>query len=90
VRHQQQEAGDRQAAVPDRGAIDAVEPLLNPRQRADQDQADRQKQDRLGTQQLPDVAPGRLTCRSRHDPQDHLGDRERRDRRRPDVSRDER
>ena len=64
VRRQQDQTGDRDAAMPDRGTVDPVEPLLDPGQRADEHQADRQQQDRLGAQQLPDVAPGGLARRA--------------------------
>ena len=64
VRRQQDQAGDRDAAMPDRGTVDPVEPLLDPGQRADEHQPDRQQQDRLGAQQLPDVAPGGLARRA--------------------------
>ena len=58
--------------MPDRGPVDPVEPLLDPRQRADEHEPDREQQDRLGAQQLPDVAarwaPRRAARRSRGRP----------------------
>ena len=70
VRGEQHEPEDGDAPVPDRGAVDAVEPLLDPGQRADQDQRDRQQQHRLRAEELPDVAAGvgarRLQQRPEH------------------------
>ena len=60
VRCEHHETGDRYAAMPDRCTVDPVEPLLHPRQRADQDETDRQQQNRLRAQKLSDVAPDRL------------------------------
>ena len=89
VRRQQDQAGDGDAAMPDRGTVDPVEPLLDPGQRADEHQPDRQQQDRLGAQQLPDVAPGGLAGGPRDDPQEGLSHDEDDDRRRPDLAGDE-
>ena len=89
VRSQQDQAGDRNTAMPDCRLVDPVEPFLHPRQRADQHEADRQEQDRLGAQQLPDVARGGLPGGPRDDPEDGLGEDEDADDRRPDLAGDE-
>ena len=89
VRSQQDQAGDRDAAMPDRGPVDPVEPLLHPGQRADEHEPDREEQDRLGAQQLPDIAAGWLSGGPGDDPQDDLGEDEDADRRRPDLAGDE-
>ena len=72
VRSQQDQAGDRNTAMPDCRLVDPVEPLLNPRQRADENEPNRKEQDRLCAQQLPDVARGGLPGRPRDDPEDGL------------------
>ena len=89
VRRQQDQAGDRHAAMPDRGPVDPVEPLLDPRQGADEHETDRQQQDRFAAEKLPEVAPGRLARGPRDEPQDAHADDEDADRRRPDISGDE-
>ena len=89
VRSQQDEAGDRNAAVPDRSPVDPVEPLLDPRQRADQHEADREEQDRLGPEELTQIGAARLVWRPDDGPQDSEPDHEETDRRRADLTRDE-
>jgi hypothetical protein len=69
VRDQQDDAGDGEPAVPDHGAIHAVEPVLDPRQRADQDQRDREQQHGFGAEQLPEVTAERDVRRAKHNPQ---------------------
>lgn len=89
VRCQQDQTGDRYAAMPDRSTVDPVEPLFHPRQRADQYETDRQQQNRFRAQKLPDIAPGRPACGPRNEPQDaHAADKDA-DRRRPNLSGDE-
>jgi hypothetical protein len=55
---QQRHAEHRRAPAPDRGAVDAVEPPLDPGQGADQDERDAHEQHRFGTEQLTNVASG--------------------------------
>ena len=85
MRGEQDSTGDRNAAMPDRSPVDPVEPLLHPRQRADEHGTDRQEQDRLGAEQLPEVAPRGLACRLENHPQRALGDDEARDQRWPEL-----
>ena len=59
---QQDQPGDRHAAMPDCRPVDPVEPLFHPRQGADQHETDRQQQNRLAAEKLPEVTrePARL------------------------------
>ena len=75
--------------MPDRGPVDAVEPLLDPWQRADQHQADREEQDRLGAEELPQIGAGRLVGWPGDGPQHAEADHEDADRRRADLARNE-
>ena len=63
VRCQQDQPADRDAAMPDRGPVDPIEPLLHPGQGADEHETDREQQDRFAAKKLPEIAPGRLACR---------------------------
>ena len=89
VRREQHDAGDRDASMPDRRAVDAVEPDLDPRQRADEHEADRQEQNRFGAEQLAEVAADRHAGGPRRYPQDRVGDDQEGDCSRPDLARDE-
>lgn len=70
--------------MPDRGPIDAVEPILYPRHRADEHEAKRQEQNGFGAEQLANVAPGRLAGGLRDAPESAISEHECNDRRRPD------
>ena len=85
VRRQQQDAEDRDAAVPDRGSIDTVEPPLNDGQRADQHQHDGQEQDRHRPETLTHVARGEPVRRPGCDPEDHLRTNQAGDRQGTDI-----
>ena len=82
--------GDRDAAMPDRGPVDPVEPFLDPWQRADQHEGDREQQDRLRTQELPDVASAPILPQGRATSHTTAPDAdEEHDRRGPDLPSDE-
>jgi hypothetical protein len=89
VWQQQGNAADRNPSMPDRGTIDSVEPFLDPRQRADQNETDRQQQDRLSAEELPNVTACWLPRRPRYQPQDGHPAHKRADRRRPRLPGDE-
>ena len=86
VWREQRDSADREPAMPDRRAVDAVEPLLHPGQRADQHQCDRQQQNRFAAEKLPDVAPRRFSRRTGDKPEDgHRADQDA-DRRGPNIT----
>src|SRR5690242_12366310 len=72
--------------MPDRGAVDAVEPRLDPGQRADHDQRHREEQNRLRSEHLADMAAPRLTCWSHGDPEHGLKADKRHHRERAEVA----
>ena len=89
VRSQQDQTGDRNAAMPDRSPVDPVEPFLDPWKRADEDEGDREQQDRLRTQELSDIASGRFSRGSSDEPHEAPDAHEEHDRRGPDFPSDE-
>src|SRR5207247_6966272 len=76
-------------AMPDRSPIDPVEPFLDPRKHADEDEGDREQQDRLRTQELSGVAPARLSRGSSDEPHEAPKAHEGHDRRGPDLPSDD-
>jgi hypothetical protein len=81
-------AGDRDPPVPHSRLVDAVEELLHPAQRADEDEPDGQEQHTLGADELADEL-AHVAERSGDQPEEREGDDERRDRQRADESGDE-
>lgn len=72
--------------MPDRCTVDPVEPPLNSWQRADQDKRNRQKKNRLGTNQLTQERPSSLTIRLTALPHQRVSRRHDSDRQRPEVA----
>ena len=68
------QAGIRAGAAIFKIAVDPVEVRLDQRQRADQHEADREQQHRLGAEQLTEITAGRLPGRPRDRPQEGLSD----------------
>ena len=89
VRSQQDQTGDRNAAMPDRGPVDPVEPFLDPWKRADEHEGDREQEDRLRTQELSDIASGRFSRGSSDEPHEGPNANDEHDRRGSDFPSDE-
>lgn len=89
VRREQDDASDRNAAVPYGSAVDPIEPLLHPRQGADQHETDRKQENRLGAQELPEVTASGRSSRTADEPQSAHGDDQGPDERWPNLPGDE-